>query len=79
MMRVACRSLMPVAQRRGFELEKDREIRRAFHYAMKECGVPEGGELPPEKFSLFSQLMAEQIMKFLRRYQNRRRVDRTDE
>jgi hypothetical protein len=40
-------NLMPVAQRRAFELEKDRVIRRAFDYAMKECGVPEGGELPP--------------------------------
>lgn len=64
--------LVPVAQRRAFELERDRVLYRAFRGAMEACGVPEGGELPAEKFADFSRLIADQMTFFLSRYLSRR-------
>jgi hypothetical protein len=65
--------LIPVAQKLSFERERDRAILRAFRSAMQTCGVPEAGELPPEKRWEFSRLLAEQMMPFVRRHLNRRR------
>lgn len=67
--------LLPITLRRSFDLEKERVMSPAFHYATKECGVEKGGELPAEKIELCSRLMSEQMMPLLRRHLVRGRVN----
>lgn len=67
------KELMPVIQKRSFDLERERAMERAVRYAFMACGVPEGGDLAPEQYAEFSRLVADQLTPFFARHLRRPR------